>query len=256
MSDARECRRVLVKPSADEANGAVSDLFRDIVREAVKRRGICHIALAGGTTPHGLYQRLADEAASGQVPWEHVEVFFGDERDVPHDHVESNYKMAQRTLLDHAPVQPGRVHPMPADATDLEAASGEYEQVIRRVVGDESDDVPRFDLILLGMGGDGHTASLFPNTDAVAEDSRLVMAHFVPVLGRKRMTFTLPLINAARNIVMLITGDDKAEAVANMFGDDAEARGDIPAAHVCPDDGQLIIVLDAAAARMADQLPQ
>ena len=256
MSKPREFRRVLVEPSAEQANATVSGLFKQIVCDAVAKRGVCHLALAGGTTPHGLYRTLAAEVSSGEVPWQHVEVFFGDERDVPHDHVESNYKMAQQTLLDHAPVPPRRVHPMPADAADLDTASTMYEQVIRDVVGAEAEAIPRFDLILLGMGGDGHTASLFPNTEALAEKRKLVTAHLVPVLGRKRMTFTFPLINAARNIVMLITGVDKAEAVVSMLGDDPAARRAIPAARVVPDDGELVIVLDSAAARLADQPPR
>ena len=252
MSRSCTSRSVLVEPTAELANTTVAELLKTVVCEAVSARGACHLALVGGTTPHGLYRLLADEGGTGDVPWEKVQVFFGDERCVPLDHVESNYLMAQRALLDHVPVPPHHVHAMRADADDLDAAAAEYETTIRQIVPAEGDGVPRFDLILLGMGGDGHTASLFPHTDAPAESEKLVLAYLVPVLGRHRMTLTLPVINAARNLIMLVTGDDKAEAVATILGEDVEATKTLPAAHVCPSDGKLVLVLDEAAARQTD----
>jgi 6-phosphogluconolactonase len=136
---------------------------------------------------------------------------------------------------------------MPADCRDLNAAAEQYENLIRRTVPSE-DDIPRFDVILLGMGSDGHTASLFPGTPALTEQHRLVVAQFVPVIGRNRMTFTFPLINAARHVMFLVTGADKADAVAAMLGEDAELKARYPAARVNPH-GELTFVLDAAAAR-------
>ncbi|MCK4602877.1 MAG: 6-phosphogluconolactonase, partial [Phycisphaerae bacterium] len=208
MSKKQESQQFMVEPTAVEATRLVANLFESIVCEAVAAHGTCHLALAGGTTPHALYQVLADQAVTGALPWSQTGVFFGDERDVPQDHVESNYHMAQRTLLDNVPIEPSRVYPMPADAENLETAAGEYEQVIRKTVTPGADGIPQFDLILLGMGGDGHTASIFPYTDAVKERKKLVMSHFVPVLGRNRMTFTFPLINAALNVILLVTGED------------------------------------------------
>ena len=237
--------KVLVEETPEQATALAGELVKTIMCDAVSERGACHIALAGGTTPHLLYQQLATSCASGEVPWGQVQVFFGDERDVPHDHVESNYHMAQKTLLDHVPVEPSAVHPMPADSTDLPQAAADYEQSIRRIVPGEP---PRFDLVLLGLGADGHTASLFPGTDAVAETSKLVTSNFVPVLGRHRMTFTFPLINAARCVILLVTGEDKADAVAALLGDDEAARKDLPAARLTLD-ANFILVLDAAAAR-------
>ncbi|MHC4561623.1 MAG: 6-phosphogluconolactonase [Planctomycetota bacterium] len=204
----------------------------------------------------GLYQELAAHVFDADVPWQHVEVFFGDERDVPHDHVESNYHMAQRSLLDNVPISPQRVHPMPADAEDLQEAAREYEEIVRRIVSAGPDGVPQFDLILLGMGGDGHTASLFPRSEALDETKTLIVSQQVPVLGRNRMTFTFPLINAARHIVFLINGDDKAEAVAGMMSKDKAVCLQYPAARVRPKDGQLTIVLDAQAARQTSIRPQ
>jgi 6-phosphogluconolactonase len=181
-----------------------------------------------------------------------VEIFFGDERDVPHDDVESNYNMALRTLLDFVPIQPTRVHPMRGDAADLPAAAAEYERIIRQLVPAGPAGTPVFDLVLLGMGVDGHTASLFPGTEALAVADKLVTSYFVPVLGRSRMTLTLPLINAARNVIFLVTGEDKASAVAVLMGNDKAARQRIPSAHVAPAAGKLTFILDQAAAKLTN----
>jgi len=243
--------KIIVEPTVEAAVEFVAGLFKTIVCEAASQRSACRMALAGGTTPRALYQRLAEDPSGEQVPWSQVEVFFGDERDVPLDHVESNYRMVQRTLLDHVPIHPMRVHPMRADAEDIEATAAEYERTVRQLVPAGQDGVPCFDLVLLGMGGDGHTASLFPGADALRENQRLVVAYHVPVLGRKRMTVTFPLINAARNVVLLVTGADKAQSVAVLLGPDTEARKALPAAGVNPAAGMLSIVLDAEAARSA-----
>ncbi len=253
MTTKRATAEVIVMQSADQATDKAAELFKQAISQAVADRRVCNLALAGGTTPHDLYQKLAADVYDCDVPWASVNVFFGDERDVPHDHVDSNYHMAQRAMLDNTPIPPEQVNPMPADAEDLQTAAAEYEQVIRQIV--PGDPIPQFDLILLGMGGDGHTASLFPRSDALSESHKLVVTHHVPVLGRNRMTFTYPLINAARHVIFLITGDDKAEAVAAVLGDDKNARKEIPAAHVNPIDGTLTVVLDAAAARKAGLKP-
>ena len=243
-------QEIIVEPSAAAATEFVAELLKIVVCDSVDRRDGCYLALAGGTTPHALYEGLAAEPAIADLPWWKVDVFFGDERDVPHDNVESNYGMAQRTLLDFVPIPPGRVHPMPADAEDIAAGADVYERTIRQIVPAEEGGIPRFDLILLGMGGDGHTASLFPGSDALTEARRLVTAHAVQVLGRRRMTFTFPLINAARRVVFLITKGDKAEAVAALLGEDQAARNRLPAAGVRPCDGKITFVLDEAAARL------
>lgn len=245
-------RQVMVEPTAERATGLVSKLVRDIISESVAAHGSCYLALSGGTTPHGLYLRLAADGVSGEVPWRNVVVFFGDERDVPQDHAESNYRMAQRTLLDHVPIEPSRVHPMPADAADLGAAAEAYERTIRQVVPAGQDGIPRFDLILLGMGVEGHTASLFPDTPALQERQKLVVGNYVPVLRRNRMTFTYPLINAARNVILMVTGPDKAATVARLLSGDEQTRAGLPASGVNPADGRLMIVLDAGAARQVN----
>ena len=243
-------RKVLVDRTAEEATATAATLFKTIVCETAGRNGVCRVALAGGTTPHSLYQKLAAEGTSEEIPWRSVEVFFGDERDVPQDNVESNYYMVQRTLLDHVPVEPTKVHPMRGDAEDLPAAAAEYEQTLRKLLPAGKEGLPSFDLILLGMGGEGHTASLFRGSDALNETGKLVTARFVPVLGRHRLTFTFPLINAARNILLLVTGDDKAAAVLGMLADSPETRQSFPAGRIAPTNGMLYVILDAPAARL------
>jgi 6-phosphogluconolactonase len=241
--------KVIVEHDAEDATHSASLRFKQIVCQATEKNGFCNIALAGGTTPHALYLQLAKLCDSAEFPWSKVNIFFGDERDVPQDHVESNYLMAQKTLLDNVPIAPSQVYPMPADRPDLSSAAAEYEQIIRKVVPAGKEGLPCFDLILLGMGGDGHTASLFPGTDALKEKKKLVTAYFVPVLGRHRMTFTFPLINAAQNILLLVTGEDKAPAIAKLLHQDDQT--DIPAAMLNPQ-GSFLLVLDSTAARWAE----
>lgn len=244
-------RKMVIEKTIEDAAAFAATAMESLLCEAVSQRGVAHVALAGGTTPHMLYQRLAGAVLTSAVPWQNVEVFFGDERNVPLDDIESNYGMAQRTLLDHIPIVPSHVHPMRADADDLDAAALEYEQTVRSIVPAEPGNQPRFDLILLGMGADGHTASLFPGTAALREKQKLVMAYKVPILGRQRMTLTLPLINAARNVMLLVTGEDKADTVARLLSDNPADQRDLPVSNVRPKDGTLYLILDAAAARKA-----
>ncbi|MCE5327107.1 MAG: 6-phosphogluconolactonase [Planctomycetaceae bacterium] len=246
---------VIVKATEEQVTDAVVDIFRQTIGEAVDARGLCTLALAGGTTPYALYLKMARVFLQDDVPWASVEIFFGDERDVPPDDIESNYGMVQRTLLDYLPIEPKRVHPMPTDAEDLAAAAADYEDQVRGIVPTGPDRLPCFDLILLGMGTDGHTASLFPDSPLLGEKSKLVAVDYVPKLGRNRMTFTLPLINAARHVVFLVTGADKAQPIARVLGDDSD-RVELPSAWVNPRHGTLTFALDAAAAKLAGIQPQ
>jgi len=239
---------VIVEADVAAAADCAAQKTAEIIGDCVAAGNQCHIALCGGTTPGQLYQRLARLPLAEKVAWDKVQIFFGDERDVPQDHVENNYRLVTKTLLDNVPVPLACVHPMPADCRDLAAAAEQYENLIRRLVPAGDADLPAFDLILLGMGAEGHTASLYPSTPALAERNRLVAAQFVPVIGRNRMTFTFPLINAARNVMFFVTGADKAQAVAGALSDDDQLRTRYPAGHVRPTKGQLIFVLDSAAA--------
>lgn len=240
---------IVIQPTPAEAAQRLLERIAAIITQATLRWSDCHIALCGGTTPRELYRMLATPPLSEEIPWDKVQIFFGDERDVSPDHVENNYRMASALLLDHVPIPLSHVHPMPADCRDMNAAAEQYENLIRRLVTANEDGVPAFDLILLGLGGEGHTASLFPDTPALLERDRLVVAQFVPVIGRNRMTFTFPLINAARNVAFFVTGVDKAKAVEGVLSDDPEIRSRYPAARVRPAHGELSLFLDAEAAR-------
>ena len=220
-----------------------------IIEESTQRWSECFIALSGGTTPRELYRLLAQPPAGDRVPWERIQIFFSDERDVAPDHVESNYRLASSLLLDHVPIPLSHVHPMPADCRDMAAAAEQYENLIRRLAPPGENDLPQLDLVLLGIGGEGHVASLFPDTPALEERQRLVVSQYVPVIGRNRMTFTFPLINAARHVMFLATGADKANAVAGALSDDEAVRARYPASRVRPTKGELIFMLDAEAAR-------
>ena len=245
-----EQAKVVVEYGPEQLTAVTRTLLQSMICESIARHGICRIALSGGTTPRALYQHLAADVVRGEVPWKSVQFFFGDERDVPHDNVESNYHMAQRTLLDHLPVEPGNVYPMPADRENLDEGAAQYEQTIREIVPAGPDGIPSFDILLLGIGGDGHTASLFPNTEVLQESKKLVAAYFVPVLGRHRMTFTFPLINAAKAVVFLISGDDKADVMKDILAGSPEAETRYPAARVKPR-GTLIYAMDSAAAKFS-----
>lgn len=242
--------QVLVEPTAESATRLAAELLASIACEAVGQHNRFTLALAGGTTPHHLYEYLANPPQADKIPWQSTQIFFGDERNVPHDHVDSNYRMAEDTLLGRVPIRFENVHPMPADSVNLEQAAQLYAESVIDAVPAGPDGIPAFDLILLGMGGDGHTASLFPGTHALDEPQKLVVSQYVPVLSRWRMTFTYPLINAARIIMFLITGMDKAEAVQYVLSEDPTVSRQMPAGRVKPTHGKLIYILDAEAARL------
>jgi 6-phosphogluconolactonase len=214
---------------------AAADYLLACYATAIAEHGRFALALAGGSTPRTLYELLVERP----IDWTRVHIFWGDERTVPPDHPDSNYHMARSTLLNHVPLPSGNVYRI---RTELEpqAAAAAYERDLRRFFG----DAPRFDLILLGMGADGHTASLFPGTAALAETERWVVANHVPQLGTWRITFTLSVINAAAHVAFLVTGADKRERLQQVL---AGPPGQFPAQLVQPADGEVIWFLDQAA---------
>jgi 6-phosphogluconolactonase len=225
--------RYTVLPSRDALAEAAADRVVAAARNAIRRRDRFLLALSGGSTPRLVYPLLASRPRIDRVNWSRVEFFWGDERAVAPDHAESNFGMARTLLLEHLPdVRAAAVHRMPADARDLDAAATRYEAELRRTfdVRPGTAHRPRFDLIWLGMGPDGHTASLFPGASTLAEKRRWVLPATAPksaaVAGR--MTFTLPLINAARAVMFVVAGADKAEAVRSV---QSGAR-ELPAARV------------------------
>jgi 6-phosphogluconolactonase len=229
-----------------------AERFSTIAESAVAQAGRFTVALAGGSTPRPVYARLVTEPYRSRIPWRRTIVFWGDERCVPPDHPDSNYRMAEETLLRHLPVAPEGVYRMRGEDPEPARAASNYEQLLRAAFQLEAGAVPRFDLILLGMGGDGHTASLFPGSSALAERAHLVAAPYVERLLAYRLTLTLPVINAAAAILFLISGREKAEILRSVL-DPSWSDNQIPARQVCPRDGRLIWLVDQAAASLLDR---
>jgi len=219
-----------------------------IATDAVKARRRFTVALAGGITPRTTYERLAASPLREQMPWDQTWVFFGDERGVPPDHPDSNYRMANAALLSKVPIPAAQVARIRGEAEDAEAAAAEYARVMTEVFGSRRGELPSFDLILLGMGIDGHTASLFPGSPVLKEVFRPVAAvHAAAASIPQRFTFTFPLINAAARVMFLVAGGEKAKVVKAVF---TEPGAGLPASMVQPTNGRLTWLLDRSAAAL------
>ena len=243
MSTLADVRR-LTTPQ-DLFRAAAEEVIR-VATEAVGQRGRFTIALSGGSTPRNLYTLIAANA-SASLPWGQVFFFWGDERHVPLDDPDSNYRMAREALLSKIPIPPANVFPVPAENPDAAAAAEAYEQTVKKFFALREGELPHFDLILLGMGPDGHTASLFPETAALQEKSRLVVANWVDKLKASRITFTLPVLNAARCVAFLVSGIDKATVLHEVLEGNAPPEK-YPSKLVQPSNGKLIWFVDRAAA--------
>ncbi len=237
---------IRVVPDAAALAEAAATAFVRLTTTAVAQRGRATVALSGGSTPRRMGELLASPPYRDQVPWSKLAFFWGDERWVPESSPESNAGVAKRTFLDQVPVAPDQVFPFPTGEDDPARAAASYEATIRRVFG-QPHGIPRFDLILLGMGDDGHTASLFPGTAALTETVALAVANQTPRQGAIRLTLTYPILNAGRDIVFLIAGEGKAETLAAMLEGPPRPR-DLPAQGLQPSDGRLTWLVDAAAA--------
>jgi 6-phosphogluconolactonase len=243
----------LIYADADAlAKAAASALVR-LVKAAVTERGSATVALSGGSTPKKLYTVLATDPACADAPWDKVDFFFGDERHVPPDNDDSNFLMVKKSLLSTQVISEKRVHRMRAELPRADAAAAEYEKEMRSFfdAGRCLDGFPRFDLILLGMGPDGHTASLFPDSPALAEEKRWVMANPVEKFKTDRITFTFPVVNAAREIHLLVAGRDKAEMIRQVL-DEKQDHPPYPVQRVVPVEGRKVWMLDDAAAAQLD----
>ena len=223
---------------------ALADLFVVAAHEAIARRGAFAVALSGGTTPKGAFTLLAQEPRRSQVEWERLSVFFSDERCVPPEDPQSNYGMANRTLLSQVAIPTEHVHRMRGELAPQQAAD-EYASVLRDALGDD----PVLDLAMLGMGPDGHTASLFPGTSPVGEQRLLVAAPFVPKFGAYRLTMTPRIINRARRVVIAAAGAEKAEALQRAL-EGAVDPNLTPVQIVQPAGGALTWLVDRAAASL------
>lgn len=231
--------RLLEVTDAEELSRRAAEEF---VRRAHGRR--FSVALAGGSTPRRLYQLLADAPYREQVDWTQVELFFGDERTVPPDHADSNFRMANEALLARLDLPGRQIHRMAAEHDDLDAAAAAYANEIGKVLGGTP---PAFDLVLLGMGRDGHTASLFPGTAALSETRRWVVPNLVPQLNTRRLTLTVPILSHAACLLFLVAGSEKREALAAVL-EGPRAPDRFPSQLIRPERGELLWLVDRAAA--------
>lgn len=235
--------RFTVVPDAAAVCLATADRFVAIATDAIAERGIFRVALSGGSTPRRVYPLLLEPTRRDAIDWSAVEFFWGDERPVPPDDPESNFGLAYASFISRLPgVRASRVHRMPADAGDLDAAALAYESEIRSAFGLHEDEIPAFDLVWLGMGPDGHTASLFPRSAGLEAEGRWVIANWAPALETWRMTMTFPVLESARATVVGVFGENKADALRAI----RDGSSDLPAARITGDHVEWII--DAAAA--------
>jgi 6-phosphogluconolactonase len=242
--------RFIVLPDPATLAEAAADRIVAAARNAIRRRGRCMLALSGGSAPRLVYPLLASHPRIDTVDWSRVEFFWGDERAVPPDSPDSNFGLARTLLLDDLPgVRPDALHRMPADAPDLATAATRYQSELRRTFGLRAGtpERPRFDLIWLGMGPDGHTASLFPGAPTLAERRRWVIAAIAPPTSpvAARMTFTLPLINAARIALFVVAGADKAASLRSV----RSGSRNLPASRVRARSTMWLVDAPAAGAR-------
>lgn len=227
---------------------ALADTFVDCANSAITERGGFYVALAGGATPRAAYGLLAAEPLCDRVNWKDVFVYFGDERCVPADDAQSNYKMANDAFLRAVSVPVRNVHRMHGE-DEPAAAARDYARILREDLG----ELPRFDLVMLGMGPDGHTASLFPGTDPLHDDNLLVRAAWVAQFNTYRLTLTPRMLNNARHVVFAAEGTAKAAALAAILEGPRDPVG-YPAQIVAPTDGQLSWLVDRAAASELKEL--
>jgi len=213
-----ENQNIQIVADAEAMSKAAAEVIVEHIRETLQTRDVYSIALSGGSTPRRLHALLAGDAVfRDQIPWERVHFFWGDERHVPPDHPDSNYRMADATLLSKVPIPEVNIHRIRAEEPDANRAAADYEQEIRQFFKIDAGQMPHFDCVLLGMGLDGHTASLFPDTAALEETRRLVVANWVEKFQSYRITLTVPVFNHAGRIIFLVSGQEKAKILKSVM---------------------------------------
>ncbi|MGR3176316.1 MAG: 6-phosphogluconolactonase [Candidatus Scalindua sp.] len=235
-------KKIHAYPNKEQMVTATTERVINEIGRAIQERGLCNIALAGGNTPREIYSMLAENTYRGRVDWNRLHLFWGDERMVPPEHEDSNFRMVKETLLDHVRIPDGNVHRIRGEIVPEQAAR-EYAELLHNHFKSAS---PRFDIILLGIGEDGHTASLFPGTDAVEERKLYTVAVFVPRLDTWRVTLTFPVLNAAREVLFLAAGRSKSDIVQRIISIKQPAK-EFPASMVNPENGTLHWMLDSEA---------
>ena len=235
-----------IYPDPAALTRATADQFVGCAHTAIASTGKFSVALSGGSTPKALFALLASPEFATQVEWKNIHLFWGDERCVPPDDKDSNYLMTRQTLLDHVPIPAENVNRIMGEL-EPEQAAADYVKVLETYFGKKS--TPRFDLIFLGMGDDGHTASLFPGTAAIHENSKWVIAHYVEKVKMWRITLTPAVINAAANVSFLVTGKDKSERLAAVLKGPYQPDV-LPSQIVKPTEGKLLWMVDSGAAAL------
>ena len=224
--------------------------FVQAAASAVREKNAFNVALAGGSTPKMLYGLLVnDPALRSQVPWDKTHLFFGDERHVPPDHPDSNFRMATEAMISKSPLKPEQVTRIKGENPDADQAALEYERTLRDFFKLKAGDFPRFDLVLVGMGNEGHTLSLFPGTKALHADGRIAVRNWVGKLDTDRITLTAPAASNAAEILFMVTGADKAPALKSVLEGPFEPD-QLPAQLLQPKSGKLLWLVDAAAGSM------
>ncbi len=245
-------KKIIVVTDPAAAARYAADLFKDCAQKAIAKNGLFTVALSGGSTPKALYHLLAtDESYSKQIAWEKVHLFWGDERFVPADHPESNYRMVKEQMLHLLSIPADNVHRIISEGVEPEECAAVYGRKLRAFFGEHnllnSCGGPAFDLNFLGLGPDGHTASLFPDSKALSETHHWCAANWVEKFNSWRITLTYPSINSAKCIAFLAVGQDKTEKINQILGPDA-ASYHYPAQGIKPTDGALLWVLDEVSA--------
>ncbi|HET9805126.1 MAG TPA: 6-phosphogluconolactonase [Candidatus Acidoferrum sp.] len=224
-------------------------IFVNAAQQAVKERGVFRVAMAGGSTPKTLYALLVAEPFRSQLPFDKMQLFFGDDRHVPPDHADSNYRMVSENFISKTPIKPDQVFRMKTELQDTEKAALEYEQILKTQFALKAGELPRFDLMMLGMGNEGHILSLFPATTALRDNGRLVVRTWVGKLYTERITCTAPVANNSAAVLFMITGADKAPALKAVLEGPYEPD-QLPAQYIKPSNGKLIFLVDSAAGGM------
>jgi len=241
-------REVQILPDAAAIARRAAEKIIDAAAVAIKERGGFTISLAGGSTPKALYSLLAtDPAFKSQMPWDKTQFFFGDERHVPPDNSDSNYRMAHESMLSKVPLKPEQVIRIKAEYENSEKAAEEYQQALRTWFQRSNQQLPRFDVLLLGMGDEGHTLSLFPGTKALHDNGRWVMSNWIGKLFTDRVTITAPVANNSALAIFMVTKADKALALKGVLEGPYEPE-QLPSQLIQPKNGKLLWLVDPTAA--------
>jgi 6-phosphogluconolactonase len=241
--------QIVVRPSLEALSREAAARLQRLAAESIAAAGRFSVALSGGSTPLVLYRLLAEASFREAIDWSRVHLFWGDERFVPARDPDSNYGAAREAFVSRVPIPADNVHPILTDTADPETAAAQYEDTLRRFFSLSEGEMPRFDLILLGLGPEGHTASLFPGSAALDENKRPVVATYVPKLAAWRVTLTPPVLRCARNVMFLVAGPDKATVLRGVFEGPYDPHS-LPAQLVRPEKGNLTWLVDEAAASL------